>query len=130
MIQIRFQLLFEFWIIPCPWQSKLNALEATLSYQNYLKSNPKFTKDRYYKLINTFQKAVDVNKDMIKTLMNMFKQRSIDYIMGPFEADAQCAALGRLLNVDAICSEDSDILPFLAATCFNGGGQTERKYFI
>eukprot|EP00948_MAST-09A_sp_MAST-9A-sp1_P001167 g1167.t1 len=92
-------------------------------------SSATYAKEKLSQAQTAFQKCIDISDDMILAVMNELKAKrgidgnqGVDYIVAPYEADAQCAALGRIGDVQGICSEDSDILPFLAATCYNTAG--------
>lgn len=59
-----------------------------------------------------FQKAVDVTPAMARQLIEELKQSGVQYIVAPYEADAQMVYLERQGIVDGILSEDSDLLVF------------------
>ena len=55
------------------------------------------------------------------------KQRSLEFYVAPYEADAQLAHLYIIGKVQAVITEDSDLLPFGVKKCFfkmdrNGNG--------
>ncbi|KAK3052819.1 hypothetical protein LTS18_012241, partial [Coniosporium uncinatum] len=58
------------------------------------------------------QKAVDVTPEMARLLIEELKHAKVDYVVAPYEADAQLAYLERQGIVDGILSEDSDLLVF------------------
>ena len=49
---------------------------------------------------------------MALALIRELRSRSIDYIVAPYEADAQLAFLDKENLVDAIITEDSDLFVF------------------
>ena len=57
-----------------------------------------------------FQKAVDISPSMVRDLIVHLKAASVDYVVAPYEADAQLAYLEREQLVDFVISEDSDML--------------------
>ncbi|KAK1323916.1 Exonuclease 1 [Acorus calamus] len=59
-----------------------------------------------------FQKAVDVSPAMAFELIQVLKQENVDYIVAPYEADAQMAFLSLKKLVDVVITEDSDMIPF------------------
>lgn len=60
----------------------------------------------------SFQKACDVSPELAKSLIEEFKAHGIKYIVAPYEADSQMVLLEKMGEVDAIISEDSDLLVF------------------
>lgn len=59
-----------------------------------------------------FQKAVDVTPEMARQLIDELKKHGVQYIVAPYEADAQMVYLERKGIIDGIISEDSDLLVF------------------
>ena len=57
-----------------------------------------------------FQKAVDISPSMVRDLIVHLKAASVEYVVAPYEADAQLAFLEREQLVDFVISEDSDML--------------------
>ncbi len=58
------------------------------------------------------QKAVDVTPDMARQLIEELKKLGVQYVVAPYEADAQLAYLERKGVIQGIISEDSDLLVF------------------
>ena len=58
------------------------------------------------------QKAVDVTPFMARQLIEELKRLNIQYIVAPYEADAQLAYLEAKGIINGILSEDSDLLVF------------------
>jgi exonuclease 1 len=58
------------------------------------------------------QKAVDVTPEMAGLLIQELKRAGVQYIVAPYEADAQLAYLEKKGIIDGIISEDSDLLVF------------------
>ncbi|KAF2717869.1 PIN domain-like protein [Polychaeton citri CBS 116435] len=58
------------------------------------------------------QKAVDVTPGMARELIEELKAAGIDYVVSPYEADAQLAYLEKSGIINGIISEDSDLLVF------------------
>ena len=59
-----------------------------------------------------FGKAVDVTPQMARHLIDALIEANVQYIVAPYEADAQMFYLEKMGIVDAIVSEDSDLLVF------------------
>ncbi|KAF9010214.1 PIN domain-like protein [Cyathus striatus] len=59
-----------------------------------------------------YVKCVDVTPQMAYQLIKALKAESVSYVVAPYEADAQLAYLERVGLVDAILTEDSDLLVF------------------
>lgn len=59
-----------------------------------------------------FQKCVDVTPEMAKCVIEYCQVQNIDYVVAPFEADAQMVYLEKMGLVHGIISEDSDLLIF------------------
>ncbi|GMM37926.1 Rad2 family nuclease [Saccharomycopsis crataegensis] len=57
-------------------------------------------------------KSIDVSPEIAKTIIDYLKLQSIDYVVAPYEADSQMVYLEQTGQVDAIMSEDSDLLVF------------------
>jgi len=58
------------------------------------------------------QKAVDVSPEMARQLIEELKAAGVQYIVAPYEADAQLVYLERNGVISGILSEDSDLLVF------------------
>lgn len=59
-----------------------------------------------------FQKAVDVTPYMARQLIEELKKMNIQYVVAPYEADAQLAYLEKKGIINGILSEDSDLLVY------------------
>ncbi|KAJ5372500.1 XPG/RAD2 endonuclease [Penicillium concentricum] len=59
-----------------------------------------------------FQKAVDVTPYMARELIEELKQMNVQYVVAPYEADAQLVYLEQQGDIHGIISEDSDLLVF------------------
>lgn len=57
-------------------------------------------------------KAVDITPAMARALMDRLAHLGVDFLVAPYEADAQMAFLERVGLVDAVLSEDSDLLVY------------------
>ncbi|KAF5311141.1 hypothetical protein D9619_008058 [Psilocybe cf. subviscida] len=59
-----------------------------------------------------FVKSIDVTPQMAFQFIKALRAESVSYVVAPYEADAQLAYLERAGIVDAILTEDSDMLVF------------------
>ncbi|KAL1192576.1 Exonuclease 1 [Cardamine amara subsp. amara] len=59
-----------------------------------------------------YSKAVDISPSIAHKLIQVLRQENVDYVVAPYEADAQMAFLAITKQVDAIITEDSDLIPF------------------
>eukprot|EP01133_Synstelium_polycarpum_P006716 gene6716-7809_t len=59
-----------------------------------------------------FQKAVDITPLIAFGLIKELRRRGVEYIVAPYEADAQMAYLAITGQVDAIITEDSDLITY------------------
>ena len=69
-------------------------------------------KGRHAEAYQELQKAVDVTPYMARQLIEELKKLSVQYVVAPYEADAQLVYLERAGIVNGIVSEDSDLLVF------------------
>ena len=58
------------------------------------------------------QKSVDVTPSMARMLIDELNRNAVKYVVAPYEADSQLAYLEKKGYVDAVLSEDSDLLVF------------------
>ena len=58
------------------------------------------------------QKAIDVTPEMARQLIEELKRHKVQYVVAPYEADAQLAYLERKNFIQGVLSEDSDLLVF------------------
>ncbi|CAL4947152.1 unnamed protein product [Urochloa decumbens] len=59
-----------------------------------------------------YQKAVDITPRIAFELIEVLRKEKVDYIVAPYEADAQMTFLSVNKLVDAVITEDSDLIPF------------------
>ncbi|EEA18979.1 exonuclease, putative [Talaromyces marneffei ATCC 18224] len=70
------------------------------------------SKGRVAEAYQEFQKAVDVTPEMARQLIEELKRMKVQYVVAPYEADAQLVYLERQGIINGIISEDSDLLVF------------------
>lgn len=59
-----------------------------------------------------FQRAVDVTPRMAFNLIELLRKENVEFMVAPFEADPQLTYLCVNGIVDAVISEDSDLIPY------------------
>ncbi|RKP34385.1 PIN domain-like protein [Dimargaris cristalligena] len=59
-----------------------------------------------------FQRCVDITPELALQLIERLRREKVDYIVAPYEADAQLYYLEKIGLVDAVITEDSDLLVF------------------
>ncbi|XP_028755843.1 exonuclease 1-like isoform X2 [Neltuma alba] len=59
-----------------------------------------------------YQKAVDISPLVACELIQVLKQENVPYLVAPYEADAQMTFLAASKQVEAVITEDSDLVPF------------------
>lgn len=70
------------------------------------------SKGRMAEAYQEFQKAVDVTPEMARQLIEELKRMQVQYVVAPYEADAQLVYLEQQGIINGIISEDSDLLVF------------------
>lgn len=61
---------------------------------------------------NALAAAAEINHDLVCGFIQTCRQKSIDYVVAPYEADAEIALLYEHGYVDIAISEDSDLLAY------------------
>ncbi|RUP44580.1 PIN domain-like protein, partial [Jimgerdemannia flammicorona] len=59
-----------------------------------------------------FQKCVDVTPEMAYQFIKVLRSEGVQYVVAPYEADAELAYLSRTGKVDAVVTVDSDLIVF------------------
>ncbi|CAA3016741.1 exonuclease 1 [Olea europaea subsp. europaea] len=59
-----------------------------------------------------YQKAIDISPSVAHDLIQVLKQQNVSFIVAPYEADAQMTFLAVSKQVDAVITEDSDLIAF------------------
>ncbi|KAJ1614767.1 exonuclease i/din7p-like [Cryptosporidium canis] len=66
-----------------------------------------------YTMKNLFQKALDITPSIAQQVLEVLRDEyKVECIVAPYEADAQLSYLSRTNYVDAVITEDSDMLVF------------------
>ena len=56
--------------------------------------------------------GIEITKEMIHLFIRQLKQLNVEYVVAPYESDAQLAFLYKQRLIDFVITEDSDLLPF------------------
>ncbi|XP_073300650.1 exonuclease 1 [Primulina huaijiensis] len=59
-----------------------------------------------------YQKAVDISPSVAHDLIQVLKENNVAYVVAPYEADAQMTFLALSKQVEAVITEDSDLIAF------------------
>ena len=65
-----------------------------------------------------FVEAIEISADIVKQLIHHIKNLKVEYVVAPYEADAQLAYLFKQGKIDLVITEDSDLLLFGASKVF------------
>lgn len=77
-----------------------------------------------------YNEGVNITPKHAKALILALRKLDIEYIVAPYEADAQLAYLSLTDQVDFVITEDSDLLPFGAKTVFMKMDKTSKGFKI
>ncbi|OAF65535.1 DNA damage-inducible protein DIN7 [Intoshia linei] len=80
-----------------------------------LKLYKKGNKREAYEL---FQRCLNVTIEMINELIKVLQERGIDYIVSPYESDAQLTFMSNSGMIDFVITEDSDMIVYGAKQVF------------
>ena len=56
--------------------------------------------------------SIDITPQMVKKVVDKLRILGIEYMVAPYEADAQLAYLDRIRYIDYIMTEDSDLIAY------------------
>jgi exonuclease-1 len=59
-----------------------------------------------------FQKSIEINETMLRTFIEKLRSLNIEFIVAPYEADAQLCYLAQTDYIQSVITEDSDLLCF------------------
>lgn len=75
-------------------------------------ANEYYQKGDIIKAKKIYISSLDITPEMAKKVADELKKLNIEYIVAPYEADAQLAYLDRINYVDYIMTEDSDLIAY------------------
>jgi len=80
--------------------------------KNYEKAKELMNKGQKKEALDYFKRAIKVTRNMVKNLVESLKRAQIEFVVAPYEADAQLGYLFRKKEIDFCISEDSDLVLF------------------
>ena len=92
--------------------SKQTRAEQTALVQQRINALRNTDRGQYEKLQTKARGALSMDDDMVALVMAALDANDIERITAPYEADAQLVHLNRVGYVDAVLTEDSDVLPY------------------
>ena len=78
--------------------------------ENLAKGKKYWAEGNKKKAFECFQSCIDVTPEMAHIFIQALKQLKVQYVVAPYEADAQLAYLEKEGLVDGIITEDSDLI--------------------
>ena len=98
---------------PLPNKAEEETTRHRSRHENRAKAKALWAQGNRVAAMESYQKAVDVTPEMAHAVVLVLKQRGIKFLVAPYEADAQMAYFALNGLVDAVLTEDSDLLRFL-----------------
>eukprot|EP00485_Elphidium_margaritaceum_P009735 CAMPEP_0202708586 /NCGR_PEP_ID=MMETSP1385-20130828/20756_1 /ASSEMBLY_ACC=CAM_ASM_000861 /TAXON_ID=933848 /ORGANISM="Elphidium margaritaceum" /LENGTH=1036 /DNA_ID=CAMNT_0049367593 /DNA_START=62 /DNA_END=3169 /DNA_ORIENTATION=+ len=103
-------IVFDGGFLPC--KAKVEAERALSRKQNLKEGRKLYRNGSRKEAFDYFTKAVDITPQMAYEVICHLKQMNVEFIVAPYEADAQLAYLYRTGHIFAVISIDSDLLVF------------------
>ncbi|WVQ71361.1 hypothetical protein IAR50_000889 [Cryptococcus sp. DSM 104548] len=97
---------------PLPAKRGTEVSRARSRADNLDKAKELEAQGRYKEARDAYTKCVDITPGMAYQLIKALRVENVDYVVAPYEADAQLCFLEREGYVDGIITEDSDLLVF------------------
>lgn len=69
-------------------------------------------KNMYSKAKELMKRCISVSRKVVYDISKLLKTLNIEYIIAPYEADAQLYFLEKIKYIDFILTEDSDLIPY------------------
>src|SRR5271163_757581 len=92
--------------------------------QEYLSAGMRYhAQNQKSKAMEQFQKCIDITPEMAYRFILALRRENVAYVVAPYEADAQLAYLEKKGVIQAILTEDSDLLVFGCQTLLLKMGQ-------
>ncbi|KAK7318873.1 hypothetical protein RJT34_03580 [Clitoria ternatea] len=95
-----------------PMKSEQENKRARIRKENFARAVEHESDGNSAAAFECYQKAVDISPLVARELIQVLKQENVQYIVAPYEADAQMTFLAISGQVDAVITEDSDLIPF------------------
>lgn len=80
--------------------------------ENLARAEALMREGRQSSAFEAYAKCLDITPEIAYQLIKTLQAEGVDYVVAPYEADAQLAYLERIGEIDAIVTEDSDLLVF------------------
>ncbi|ODN85893.1 hypothetical protein L198_07461 [Cryptococcus wingfieldii CBS 7118] len=97
---------------PLPAKRGTEVSRARSRADNLDKAKALEAQGRHKEARDAYTKCVDITPEMAYQLIKALRAENVDYVVAPYEADAQLCFLEREGYVDGIITEDSDLLVF------------------
>ncbi|KAH7622041.1 hypothetical protein Ndes2526B_g02866 [Nannochloris sp. 'desiccata'] len=97
---------------PLPNKSDEEATRQRSREENRERAQTLWRQGNRVAALEAYQKAVDVTPEMAQCVILALKQKGVRFLVAPYEADAQMAYLALNGFVDAVITEDSDLLTY------------------
>ncbi|WVO21750.1 uncharacterized protein IAS62_003062 [Cryptococcus decagattii] len=97
---------------PLPAKKGTEVSRAKSRLENLEKARSLEAQGRLKEAKEAYTRCVDVTPEMAYQLIKALRAENVDYVVAPYEADAQLCFLEREGYVDGIITEDSDLLVF------------------
>ncbi|WWC69755.1 uncharacterized protein I206_103698 [Kwoniella pini CBS 10737] len=97
---------------PLPAKKGTEVSRAKSRAENLDRARSMESQGRFKEARDLYTKCVDITPEMAYQLIKALRAENVDYVVAPYEADAQLCYLEREGFVDGIITEDSDLLVF------------------
>ncbi|KAH0790587.1 XPG I-region family protein [Histomonas meleagridis] len=95
-----------------PQKANTNAKRHQDREENKRKALELESLGRFTDAYTYYQRAVEITSLTVYTWIKQLRQFNIEYIVAPYEADAEMAYLARIGYVDIVLTEDSDLIAY------------------
>ncbi|CAO3693514.1 unnamed protein product [Rhizopus microsporus] len=117
---------------PLPMKQETNSKRAQKREEAYKTGLKLISDNKTKEALPYFQQSTSITQDMIQQVIKKLDEVGVQHIVAPYEADAQLAYLMKKNYVQAVVTEDSDLLAFGCSTVIfklNRYGDCERIFF-
>ncbi|KAK6902606.1 hypothetical protein I204_07454 [Kwoniella mangroviensis CBS 8886] len=97
---------------PLPAKKGTEVSRARSRAENLERARSMESQGRWREARDFYTRCLDITPEMAYQLIKALKAENVDYVVAPYEADAQLCYLEREGFVDGIITEDSDLLVF------------------
>lgn len=119
----RVRMLIHFHITPVlvfdgaelPMKAETHADRRARREDAYAKAEAAYAAGDFRKAEEWYQRACPVTSEMARQVIRQCRQMNVEYVVAPYEADAQLAWMMASGVVDSIITEDSDLLVYGAS---------------